>query len=69
MPPDAHGVVAVRTSSSLVHRPEYGLPHRPSDLNVEDWELFPNVVMAVSAGNTLCEVCYVPEQPGWVQGS
>ena len=59
---DTHGVVVVRVSSMVIHRPNYGGGHGAGTLATEetdpDWELFPNQVCAEEAGYKPCGICF-----------
>ncbi len=58
---ESHGVVVVRTSISIIHRPETYGHHGEGTLRTDDWELFPNYITAQEAGYTLCGLCFYRE--------
>ena len=46
----SHGVVVVRVSTQTIHQPESGSNHGYDAMTTEDWELFPNIAVAIESG-------------------
>lgn len=68
---EAHGVVVVRVSQGTIHRIETGSEvggHGIGTLQTDDWELFPNVVMAMESEGSyeLCQLCFQFPRPRWL---
>ena len=62
---ESHGVVVVRVSTGTIHRPETGSEvggHGIGTLRTDDWELFPNLIVAEEADHTRCLLCFMPPQ-------
>ena len=54
----SHGVVVVRVSTQTIHQPESGSNHGYDALTTEDWELFPNIYVAMESGFKPCGSCF-----------
>lgn len=56
---DCHGVVVVRVSSGVIHRPDGNRNHGITETDYgEDWELFPSLDAATEAGYVPCRPCW-----------
>ena len=60
---ERHGVVVVRVSTSIIHRPDSGINHGESALRSDDWELFPNIESAIEAKYSPCQSCLYNYRP------
>ena len=60
---ESHGVVVVRVSTGIIHRPETGSGvggHRIGTSRTDDWELFQNLTVAEEANHMPCLLCFIP---------